>query len=131
MSEQETNMVVIVASDPDIIPATAEKVCDMWGVRSIVVGSLPRLPVEIELQKCHSDGVNVTWSSQPVQQIYFANLFDVARERPRIQQAINLLMEELAETLQEPAVAVPLPPSPEPAPSSSEPLQEGSEYVSV
>lgn len=129
MSDSVENMVIIQASEPEIIPATEEKVCNMWGVQSIYVGCLPNLPTTIELQKCHSDGTNITWSTQPPRHFDFPDLFAVARSRPRIQQAINLLMEELAEMMQEPAVPVPLPPLPEP--SSSEPFPDESEVVEL
>lgn len=93
------SITLIPATTPDVIPAVAEKQCNLWGPQGINIGGLPELNTSIEVNKFHSDGTTITWSPLPPKVINIPNLFVRAATRPRVQQIINLLNEELEEIL--------------------------------
>ena len=96
-------MVIVQATNPDVIPAVAEKSCNMWGVQAVNIGPLPELNTSIEVRKFHSDGQNITWSPIPEVVINIPNLFEEAAVNPRIAQIIELINEEIADRLGEEA----------------------------
>lgn len=93
--------VLIQATVPYVIPAVAAKQCNLWGPTSINIGGLPNLNTSIEANKFHTDGTSITWSPEQPKVFNFPNLYEAAATRPRIQQIIDLLTEELADLLTE------------------------------
>lgn len=91
------SITIIGATEPDVIPAVPERVCDKWGAYNVSVGGagFPVLNMSIEARKFASDQHGVQWSHEQPTVINIPNMF-AESDDPLVLgviSAVNSLME--------------------------------------